>query len=138
MKKLIEQTALGGDSGYPDFYYINGPVLVMTKVNGYYYWMIDYPIKYNPENFQNYVNRSKDWNIAKTAYQAGRKLLNMNAPFIFFSANVQVKNRVKNAAAQCMPEGSPQSNTDYYYPGCSSKSCLWGPKYGSRNWTHRV
>jgi hypothetical protein len=134
MKKLIEQTLKGGNGGYPDFYYINGPILVMTKVNGKYYWMIDYPIKYNPENYSDYVNSSDNWNIAKTLYQAGRKLLNPNAPFIFFVADNNVLSKVSESAYRCMPDGAPQSNTDYYYPGCSSKSCLWGPDYGSGNW----
>lgn len=138
MKKLIEQTQVGGNYGYPDFYNINGPVVVMTKVGRYYYWMIDYPIKYTPDNYSNYVNRSENWNIAKTMYHAGRKLLNANAPFIFFSANRLLKNKVKIAAAKCMPTGHAQSNTDYYYPGCNSKSCLWGPDYGDGNWLLHV
>ncbi len=137
MKKLIEQTAAGGNQGYPEFYYINGPVLVMSKVGDSYYWMTDYPIKYNPENFSNYVGSSKNWNIAKTAYQNGRKLLNLDAPVIFFSTDPTVQQAVATAA-KCMPEGAPQSSSDYYYPGCSTKSCLWGPDYGSGNWLTRV
>lgn len=138
MKVLQEHTLANSRTGYPDFYYINGPVLVMSKVGSNYYWMIDYPIKYNPQNFANYVNTSSVWNIAKTAYQAGRKLLNLNAPVIFFAGGPNSGACLKAAAAACMPEGQPQSNTDYYYPGCSQKSCLWGPRYGSGNWLTRV
>lgn len=138
MKKLIESTAAGGNQGYPNFYYINGPVLVMNKVGDNYFWMIDYPIKYNPENFSNYVNTSKNWNIAKTAYQAGKKLLNLDAPVFFFSADPAVQFKLQSTAFACLPEGSSESNTDYYYPGCDSKSCLWGPRYGSGNWQLHV
>lgn len=138
MKKLMETTAAAGNQGYPDFYYIEGPIVVMSKVGDNYFWMIDYPIKYNPGNFSNYVNTSKNWNIAKTAYHAGIKLLNQNAPVIFFSANPAVQFQLRAAAYACLPDGAPQSNTDYYYPGCDSKSCLWGPRYGSGNWLTRV
>ena len=138
MKKLMEATAAGGDQGYPNFYYIDGPVLIMSKVGKNYFWMIDYPIKYNPENFSNYVNTSTNWNIAKTAYQAGRKLLELDAPIIFFSADPGVQFQLRAAAYACLPDGAPQSNTDFYYPGCTSKSCLWGPDYGSGNWLMRV
>jgi hypothetical protein len=138
MKKLMEATAAGGNQGYPNFYYINGPVLIMSKVGENYFWMIDYPIKYNPENFSNYVNTSTNWNIAKTAYQAGRKLLNLNAPIFFFSADPATQFQLRAAAYACLPEGESQSNTDFYYPGCDSKSCLWGPRYGSGNWLLQV
>lgn len=138
MKKLIEATLAGGNQGYPNFYYIKGPVVILNKVNENYFWMIDYPIKYNPENFSNYVNTSDNWNIAKTAYQAGRKLLNPNAPFFFFSACPDVQKKLRKTAYACVPDGASQSSTDYYYQGCTSKSCLWGPDYGSGNWLMRV
>ncbi|KKL80225.1 hypothetical protein LCGC14_2006910 [marine sediment metagenome] len=138
MKKLMEATAAAGAQGYPNFYYIDGPVLVMSKVGKNYFWMIDYPIKYNPENFPNYVNTSTNWNIAKTAYQAGRKLLNLDAPVIFFSADQAAQFQLRAAAFACLPDGAPESNTDYYYPGCTSKSCLWGPDYGAGNWLMQV
>lgn len=138
MKVLTEQTAAKGNQGYPSFYYIDGPVLIMSKVGDNYFWMTDYPIKYNPENFSNYVGTSKNWNIAKTAYQKGRQLLDLSAPIIFFSADPATQQQVFAAAAACMPEGEPQSNTDFYYPGCSTKSCLWGPDYGAGNWLTRV
>lgn len=138
MKKLIEETEAAGTKGYPNFYYIDGPVLVMNKVANNYYWMIDYPIKYTPENFGDYVNTSTDWNIAKTAYHAGIKLLNPDAPIFFFSASPAVQFKLRATTFSCIPDGSPQSNTDFYYPGCSSKSCLWGPDYGDGNWLTRV
>lgn len=138
MKKLMETTAAGGNQGYPNFYYINGPVLIMSKVGDNYFWMVDYPIKYTPENFSDYVNTSKSWNIAKTAYQSGRKLLNLNAPLFFFTANPAVKSHLEATAYACLRDGAPQSNTDYYYPGCDRKSCLWGPRYGSGNWLMQV
>jgi len=138
MKKLQEHTLSNSRKGYPDFYYIEGPILVMSKVGNNYYWMVDYPIKYTPENFKNYVNTSDNWNIAKTAYNAGIKLLNKNAPVIFFAADSNVHQKLRAAAVKCLPVGQPQSNTDYYYPGCADKSCLWGPKYGSGNWLTRV
>lgn len=86
-EKLVQQTQVGGNNGYPNMYYINGPIIVMTKVNGEYYWMIDYPIKYNPGNYDNYVNHSSSWNIAQTAYNAGRKLLNPESSVFFFTPN---------------------------------------------------
>jgi hypothetical protein len=138
MKKLAETTIAGGDQGYPNFYYIEGPILIMSKVGDNYFWMIDYPIKYTPENFSKYVNTSKSWNIAKTAYQAGRKLLDLESPVIFFSASPPVQFKLKASAYACLPEGAPQSNTDYFYPGCATRSCLWGPDYGSGNWLTRV
>jgi hypothetical protein len=136
MKVLTEQTL--GRQGYPEFYYIDGPVLIMSKVGDNYFWMIDYPIKYNPENFPKYVGTSKNWLIAKTAYQNGRKLLDLNSPIIFFSANSMLQQQLIATTAKCMPDGAPQSNTDFYYPGCTTKSCLWGPDYGNGNWLNRV
>jgi hypothetical protein len=110
LKKLIEQTS--NNYGYPNFYYINGPILVMTKLNnGNYFWMIDYPIKYNPGNIFNYINTSNNWNIAKTAFNTGRKLLNLNAPFFFF-----------------------YDNNNIY----ENFNCVYGPEYGSGNWLLRV
>lgn len=138
MKKLMEATANLGGQGYPNFYYIDGPVLVMSKVGDNYFWMVDYPVKYNPENFSKYVNTSTSWNIAKTAYNAGKKLLNLDAPVIFFSADPSVQFQLRASAYACLPDGNPQSNTDSYYPGCNSKSCLWGPDYGSGNWLMQV
>ena len=138
LKKLIEETETRGLQGYPNFYYIDGPIVVMTKVDGMYFWMIDYPIKYNPQNFKNYVGMSTDWNIAKTALKNGRKLLDNDAPFFFLSADHRARANVRASAFACLPEGNAQSTTDYYYPGCNSKSCLWGPDYGSGNWLMRV
>lgn len=138
IKKLIEATQSGGNQGYPDFYYISGPVLIMNKVGDKYYWMTDYPIKYNPENFGKYVNSSSDWNIAKTAYKHGLRLLESNAPIFFFSNSPVLQTQLQKVPWTCLPTGHPQSNTDYYYPGCDNKSCLWGPDYGSGNWLMRV
>ena len=138
LKKLIETTSDAGNTGYPNFYYIKGPVLVMNKIGSNYFWMTGYPISYTPENFADHVNTSNNWNIAKTAYQGGRKQLNLNSPVFFFSANPAVQFKLQATAFACLPEGSPQSNTDYYYPGCTNKSCLWGPDYGSGNWLMRV
>lgn len=137
-KKLIENTAAAGNQGYPNFYYVDGPVLILNKVGDNYFWMTDYPIKYTPENFANHVNTSTSWNIAKTAYNHGKKLLNLDAPVIFFSACPKVRSKLRAAAFACLPKGDAQSNTDYYYPGCNSKSCLWGPDYGSGNWLMQV
>lgn len=136
LQKLVQNTLARGNQGYPNFYYIQGPILVLSKVGDDYFWMIDYPIKYNPENFSKYVNTSKSWNITKTAYKAGRRLLNDDAPFFFFDADSKVRVELEKYA--CIPKGEPQSSTDYYYPGCTSKSCLWGPDYGSGNWLNRV
>lgn len=138
LQKLQEQTLRGGQSGYPDFYYIEGPILVMTRVNDVFYWMIDYPIKYNPGNYLNYVNKSNNWAVAKTMYNAGKRLLNSNAPVVLLSPGTYSDSRVVAASAACMPQGWSQSNTDVYYPGCNQKSCLWGPDYGSGNWLYRV
>jgi len=85
MKKLVEQTSHPNAHGLPNFYYVNGPLVVMTKENGEYYWMIDYPIKYNPGNILNYVNKSQYWNVAKTMYRIGMKLLNNYAPVFFLT-----------------------------------------------------
>jgi hypothetical protein len=127
------------NEGYPNFYYIKGPVVILTKLNNTYFWMIDYPIKYNPINITNYINISDNWGIAKTMYQTGRKLLNSNAPFFFFSyERPEDYRRVCKTAFACLPEGQPQSNTDYYKGKCATKSCLWGSPYGDGNWTERV
>lgn len=138
IQKLIEATENKGSEGYPNFYYIDGPVLIMTKVAGHYFWMTDYPIKYNPKNFGEYVNSSPDWKIAKTAYQYGRKLLDQGSPIFLFEVNPLVKPDLEATAFACLPEGAPQSSTDYYYPRCSKGSCLWGPPYGSGNWLLQV
>ena len=138
MKKLMDATLSGGKDGYPDFYYINGAVLVMTKVGDYYYWMTDYPIKYNPANFAKYVNRSDNWNIAKTAYKRGLQLLEQNAPVFFFQNCPKLQKELQAVKWACLPTGASQSTGDYYYPGCDNKSCLWGPDYGSGNWLLRV
>jgi len=122
-------------TGYPNFYYINGAVLVMTKINGVYFWMIDYPIKYNPENIANYVNSSTEWNVAKGHYNLGKNLLNRNAPVFFMMPPNGNSSGPQPTPYACMPTGQSQSSTDVYYPGCVSKSCLWGPKFGSGNWT---
>lgn len=142
LNRLTEQTAAAGNEGYPDFYDIEGPVVIMIKIGDVYFWMIDYPIKYNPGNFSKYVGYSRSWNVAKVAYQRGRSLLNLNAPVVFFSTT-GVRGKLLQSAAKCMPQGAPQSNTDFYFVdsdgvGCARKSCLWGPEYGSGNWTTRV
>jgi hypothetical protein len=138
MKKLMEETKAAGRQGYPNFYYIDGPVIFLSKVGDNYFWMTDYPIKYTPENIGNHIGTSTNWNIAKTAYHAGRKLLNEDAPVIFFSACPLTQLKLRAAAYRCLPEGAPESNTDFYYPGCTQKSCLWGPDYGAGNWLLQV
>jgi hypothetical protein len=109
MKSIIKQNTTR--AGYPDFYYIVGPIVVMMKANGRYYWMIDYPIKYTPANIKNYVNSDRNWNVAKTFFHMGRRLLNPTAPFIFFS---KTGRNVIASPAACQPAGVQQSNTDSY------------------------
>lgn len=142
MSILIKETEAFGAGGTPNFYYINGPVLVMTKVNDTYYWMYDYPIKYTPANYPNYVNSSTNWNIAKTAFKNGRKLLNPDAPIIFFSVNPSAKSKLQATMYACQQQGRSQSTTDNYYgtgkQGCDNAACLWGPEYGSGNWLLHV
>ena len=82
--KLQELTNNGCANGYPDFYYINGPVVVMTKVGDTYYWMYGNPISYIPETYGNFVNESKNWKLAQTAYQRAIKRLNGESPIFFY------------------------------------------------------
>jgi hypothetical protein len=57
---LIYQTLIGEKEGFPDLYYIPGAVLVIQPQNDSIHYMIDYPIKYTAEKFQNYVNRTNN------------------------------------------------------------------------------
>lgn len=141
IKKLIENTKDNGNKGYPNFYYIDGPVLIMNKIGNKYYWMVDYPIKYTPSNFSKYVNYSDNWNIAKTIYNNSKLLLDLNSPIFFFNNPKPLQSKLcklTQSPYSCQTQITPQTNTDYYYPGCSNKSCLWGPDYGSGNWLTRV
>jgi len=143
MSILIKETQSFGGGGTPNFYYITGPVLVMTKVGDVYYWMYDYPIKYTPQNYPNYVNSSRNWNVAKTAFKNGRKLLESNAPIIFFSSNPMIRTKLQATMNACQQQGRAQSTTDYYFGtaqkgGCDNAACLWGPEYGSGNWLLHV
>lgn len=138
IEKLIEETMANGSQGYPNFYYIEGPVVIMNKICDSYYWMIDYPIKYTPANFGDYVNTSTDPREAMSMYAHGVKLLNQDAPVFFFAPSECTQDYVKAVNTTCVKKGTPQSSTDQYYPGCYKKSCLWGPDYGSGNWLNRV
>lgn len=57
---LMYQTLMGEKDGFPDLYYIPGAVLVIQPKGDTIQYMIDYPIKYVPHKFQNYVNRTND------------------------------------------------------------------------------
>lgn len=85
LTKLAEHTIIGKDVGFPDFYYINGPIIVLKKVKEYYYWMIDYPIKYTPANINNFANKSINRNDLKQMFYAGRRLLNNTFPVYFMN-----------------------------------------------------
>lgn len=60
LETLIEQNIVGTKRGFPDFYYIPGPVLVLEKRKEDVYYMIDYPIKYIPSKFPNFVNKNSN------------------------------------------------------------------------------
>ncbi len=137
--ELVKQYIENGRAGYADFYYIEGPILVMVKVGQYYYYMVDHPIKYTPYTMPNYVNRTSNWNIAQTVLTMGIKLLNPNSPVFAFATS----EKCKPIGVKCKdpPLGYPGgcSTPDGDGPGCKDGlSCLWGPKYGSGNWTLRV
>ena len=87
IQKLLDHTVVGDEVGFPDFYDVEGPVLVMNKVKGKYFWMIDYPIKYTPSNIRNYVNTSRDWEVAKSMFYLGHRLIHPEAQVYFFLRN---------------------------------------------------
>lgn len=134
VKEYLEQ----GRQGYADFYYIEGPILVMVKVGEYYYYMVDHPIKYTPYNMPNYVNRTDNWNIAKTVLIMGSKLLNQNSPVFAFAPPGGEYQPIAPVGCIDPPLGYPsgKSSEEREASGCpDGLSCLWGSVLGSGNWT---
>jgi hypothetical protein len=83
---LINKLKYPGGNGYPDFYKVDGPVTVVTRYGEGYYYMIDYPIKYTPENIENYVNTVESMEYAVDAWTAGTRLQQSCDPVIVLRA----------------------------------------------------
>lgn len=83
LNEIVRETAIAGRQGYPYFYNIPGPIVVMNKVGKDYYWMIGYPISYIPANISKFVNMNDNWNVAKKAYHVGLRNLQPTATMVF-------------------------------------------------------
>lgn len=137
VKKVFNQLVLAtkecGIMGYADFYYINSSIFVMYKKNGWWYYMFDFPIKYNPENIENYVNKTRDWRVAKTAFHNAANMLRPDSPVVVFEPILKLDcpSVIDSKPEACCPRKRKKRIDD-----CE----IWpfGQPYGSGNWTHRV
>lgn len=120
---LLFKLKYPGGNGFPDFYNVDGPVTVLTKDGGIYYYIIDYPIKYRPNNINKYVNSTVYSDYIKDAWIAGIRLQENCNPVVIFKNNKDVNFinplEPKKIKTEC----------------CKS---VWGPPYGCGNWTLRV
>lgn len=83
--KIIAEGQTAGQLGYPDFYDIPGPIVVMRKTGGVYNWMTGYPISYTPSNVSKFINLNENWNVARKALYIGLRNLEMSAPVLFLA-----------------------------------------------------
>jgi len=86
-RHLLQQTYVGNTQGFPDFYYIPGSVLVLEPRNETIYYMIDYPIKYTPKNFPNYVNKNSNPYQIKEIIERALRLMPQNSVFTIIDKN---------------------------------------------------
>lgn len=84
---LVQQTYTGNKQGFPDFYYIPGPVLVLEPRNDTIYYMIDYPIKYIPKKFPNYVNKNSNPYQIKEIIERSLRLMPETSVFTILDKN---------------------------------------------------
>lgn len=81
--KIVQEEQ--GRNGYPDFYEIPGPIVVMRKAGKVYNWMTGYPISYLPSNVSKFINLNENWNVARKALYVGLRNLEMTAPILFLA-----------------------------------------------------
>lgn len=123
IENLLIKLKFSGGNGYPDFYYIDGPVVLLTKDGRNYYYVIDYPIKYNPKNIKKYINTTPYSDYALDAWFAGSRMLEGCYPVYIYKNNKPVK------------QNSPKKPNIIKGECCKS---VWGVPYGCGDWTQRV
>lgn len=119
---LIHKIQFAGGNGYPDFYYVDGPVIVMQKNESDYYYMVDYPIKYNPKNMKKYSNVVDNVSDATSTYTLGARLLEGCSPVYIFKTKYETE-KSKQKDVVCKKK---------------CKKSIWGSRYGCGNWLLRV
>lgn len=131
---LLVQTYLDqGRGGYADFYYIEGPVLILTRVGKYYYYMYDRPIRYTPTTLSNFVNRTDNWNIVKGIILKAINQMRDDFPLFVFNPLLE-----KNITVPFPDKSCAEAPEECRTNSRNGLDGIWGPPYGSGNWTLRV
>jgi len=81
--QLLIENIYPNKSGYPDLYYIGGPILVLQNDgNDTIHYMIDYPQKYTPSKWSNFVNVTNNPMELKFIIERALRLIPDNAIFV--------------------------------------------------------
>jgi len=86
LELFLQKLLHSGGSGFPNFYGVDGPVVMVVKQNGNYYYMADYPLKWGG-NITNWVGVTDNPDYARSALVSARKLTEPCYPIVVVKMN---------------------------------------------------